>query len=326
MLEGEETEHVSSDRESTQPLESLPYESVPFDSVKEWVRAQPVSGSSTDKLRPAVLIAAFGGFENAGHAATSAVEWILEHVDSTLAAKLDPEEYYDFLVNRPSRVAGVNGNLKLAWPTTRLYRFRTPTGLDVVVALGPEPNMRWISFVGEVLMHAEALNVVMVTALHATAEQIPHSANVQARLTSDSRALRSLTSADRSVDVGPAGIVSVLSDTAWAAGLPVLDVWVDVPRYVAALQDPKAQIALIAALDEHFGLDLPTDSLRAHAEEWEEALDAAAAEDPRLATLFSELKQQHAQTEQETPQERIDGEAIAEELRRYLSGRDDLTS
>ena len=117
MLEGEETEHVSSDRESTQPLESLPYESVPFDSVKEWVRAQPVSGSSTDKLRPAVLIAAFGGFENAGHAATSAVEWILEHVDSTSAAKLDPEEYYDFLVNRPSRVAGAVSYTHLTLPT-----------------------------------------------------------------------------------------------------------------------------------------------------------------------------------------------------------------
>lgn len=297
-----------------------------FNSVKEWVRAQPVSGSSADERRPAVLIAAFGGFENAGQAATGAAEWILEHVDQTVAAKLNPEDYYDFRVNRPSRVAGANGSLKLSWPTTRLHRFRTPTGLDVVIALGPEPNLQWISFVGEVLMHAEALNIVMVTALHATAEQIPHSSDVTARLTSDSRVLRSLTNAKQSDDVGPAGIVSVLSDTAWAAGLPVLDVWVDVPHYVAATQSPKAQLALIAALDEHLGLDLTTDSLREHAKEWEEALDDAVEDDPRMSALVAQLQERQAENDQAPAHERIDGEKIAEELRRYLSGRENPSS
>ena len=57
---------------------------------------------------------------------------------ATLVAAMDPEEYYDFQVNRP-KVTRVNGERTLQWPTTRIMLARdTPMGRDVLLVLGSE--------------------------------------------------------------------------------------------------------------------------------------------------------------------------------------------
>ena len=52
-----------------------------------------------------VLIAAFEGWNDAGEAATSAVRHLREVWDAERRRGLDPEDYYDFQVNRPRVVA-----------------------------------------------------------------------------------------------------------------------------------------------------------------------------------------------------------------------------
>ena len=49
-----------------------------------------------------LLIAAFEGWNDAGDAATSAIEHLEEVWDATLLTELDPEDYYDYQVNRPN--------------------------------------------------------------------------------------------------------------------------------------------------------------------------------------------------------------------------------
>jgi len=49
-----------------------------------------------------VMIAAFEGWNDAGDAATAAVEHLEQLWSATLLAMLDPEDYYDYQVNRPT--------------------------------------------------------------------------------------------------------------------------------------------------------------------------------------------------------------------------------
>ena len=74
----------------------------------------------TADLRPPVMVAAFEGWNDAGDAATGAVEHLELIWDARPLAAIDPEDYYDFQVNRPtvSLVEGVTR--RLSWPTTRL--------------------------------------------------------------------------------------------------------------------------------------------------------------------------------------------------------------
>ncbi|MEJ7695151.1 MAG: PAC2 family protein [Candidatus Limnocylindrales bacterium] len=73
-----------------------------------------------------VLVGAFEGWNDAGDAASSAVEHLELIWDARPLAALDPDEYYDFQVNRP-QVSLVDGvSRRIEWPTTRLSIARPP--------------------------------------------------------------------------------------------------------------------------------------------------------------------------------------------------------
>ena len=55
------------------------------------------------ELNNPVVIAAFEGWNDAGEAATAAIDHLIDVWDAEAIAALDPEEYYDFQVNRPAR-------------------------------------------------------------------------------------------------------------------------------------------------------------------------------------------------------------------------------
>src|SRR5207253_5462124 len=120
------------------------------------------------QLSDPVLIAAFEGWNDAGDAATGAVEHLELVWDAQPITELDPEDYYDFQVNRPT-VSLVDGvSRRVEWPTTRISVVRPPdTDRDVVLIRGIEPNMRWRGFCQELIELCRELEVQTVVALGA---------------------------------------------------------------------------------------------------------------------------------------------------------------
>src|SRR6478752_10629459 len=79
-----------------------------------------IEPSSTPQLVNPVIIAAFAGWNDAADSASAAIEhleteWQAEHLASP-----DPEDFYDFQVNRPNIEIGADGIRTVDWPTTRL--------------------------------------------------------------------------------------------------------------------------------------------------------------------------------------------------------------
>ena len=52
-------------------------------------------------LTSPVLISAFEGWNDAAGAATGVIDHLIDVWDAQLVAAIDPEEFYDFQVNRP---------------------------------------------------------------------------------------------------------------------------------------------------------------------------------------------------------------------------------
>ena len=90
------------------------------------------------------MVAAFEGWNDAGDAATAAVDHLLEVWDAELVAALDPEDYYDFQVNRP-RVARRRGRRGgSCGPPPRLCSPARPgRDRDVVLLRGHRAELRW---------------------------------------------------------------------------------------------------------------------------------------------------------------------------------------
>jgi proteasome assembly chaperone (PAC2) family protein len=264
------------------------------------------------------MLAAFEGWNDAGSAASQALVhlrhvWAAEPID-----ELDPEEYHDFQVNRPT-VATEDGQRVITWPSTSISAASLPiSGATVVLVQGIEPSMRWRRFCAELLDAAERLGVTTVVTLGALLADVPHSRPIPVTATSDDRELQGVLNLDASTYEGPTGIVGVLQHEAIHRGLRGLSVWAAVPHYVAHPPSPKATVALLARIEELLGEPIPLGDLPEDAQAWQRGVDELAAEDGEIAEYVAQLEE--AKDTADLPE--ATGEAIAREFERYLRRRD----
>jgi proteasome assembly chaperone (PAC2) family protein len=272
-------------------------------------------------LRRPVLIAAFEGWNDAGDAASGAVEHLEQVWDGSEVAALDPDDFYDFQVNRPT-VSLVDGvTRRITWPTTRVSVCRLADAeRDVVLLRGLEPNMRWRGFCEQLLAIASQLGTELVVTLGALLADSPHTRPVPVSGTSSDRATMEALGLERSRYEGPTGIVGVFQDLCAQSGLPAISFWAAVPHYVAQPPCPKATLALLRRVEDLLDLPIPLADLEERARTWERSVDELAAEDSDVAEYIASLEQR----EPEVDLPEASGEAIAKEFERYLRrGKDE---
>jgi hypothetical protein len=267
-------------------------------------------------LRSPVAIAASEGWNDAADASTAAIEHLERVWSARSVAELDPEEYYDFQVNRPT-VSQTDQGRKITWPSTRFSR-ASPPGADgdVVLIRGIEPSTRWRSYCNEVLELLHSLEVGKVVLLGSLLADVPYA-----------RPLPISGSAMDHGDIerfgltvtryeGPTGIVGVLHDACQNAELESVTFWVHVPHYANNPPCPKATLALLHRIEELLDLQVPMAELPEEAAQWEERLRAAAEQDAELAEYVRELEERAG--EDLTPRS---GDEIAQQIERYLRRR-----
>ncbi|MFC9516965.1 PAC2 family protein [Nocardiaceae bacterium NPDC056970] len=274
-------------------------------------------------LRDPVLIAAFEGWNDAGDAASGAVEHLELTWDAKPLAELDSEDYYDYQVNRPiiRQVDGVTR--EIVWPTTQLS-LCTPPGSDrdVLLLRGIEPNMRWRSYCDELLEFVEELGVHTVVILGALLADTPHSRPVPVTGTAHSIEAAEQFSLEKSRYEGPTGIAGVLQDACVKAGVPAVSFWAAVPHYVSQPPNPKATVALLQRVEDVLDIEVPLGDLPNQAEDWEESVSEMTRDDEEIAEYVRSLEERgDAETDITEAISKIDGDALAAEFERYLRRR-----
>ena len=122
------------------------------------------------------MIAAFEGWNDAGESATGAITHLLTVWTHQQLAVMDPEDYYDFQVNRPTIRVDEKVVREIIWPNTIVYSVSTPhLDHDFLVVKGIEPSMRWQRFADEILDLADDYEVPMLITMGALLADTPHS-------------------------------------------------------------------------------------------------------------------------------------------------------
>ena len=67
-----------------------------------------------------VVIAAFEGWNDAADAASSVIDHLIKVWGARVIGAIDPEDFYDFQVNRPSVGIDVSGYRRISWPSTQI--------------------------------------------------------------------------------------------------------------------------------------------------------------------------------------------------------------
>ena len=269
-------------------------------------------------LTDPVAVVAFEGWNDAGDAATGAVEHLELIWDAEPLAALDPEDYYDFQVNRPtvSLIGGVSRRVE--WPTTRVSVARPPDSeRDVVLIRGIEPNMRWRGFCDELIELCRELDVRSVVLLGALLADTPHTRPTPVSGTAYDAESARRWGLETSRYEGPTGILGVFQDACVQAGLPAISFWAAVPHYVSQPPSPRATVALLQRVEEVLELSVPLGALPQQADDWVKTVDEMAQEDAEVVEYVRSLEERAT----EVDLSQANGDSIAREFERYLRRR-----
>jgi PAC2 family len=216
-----------------------------------------------DHNAPALCIAAFDGWNDAGEAATRTVRRLASLWKAELLAEIDPEEFVDFSNTRPM-VERKEGNRIIKWPATEVFRGVTPTGQPVIFVVGPEPQLKWRTFCSVLGRVFEATNVEMTILLGALLTDVPHTRPTRINMTASTQEMAGRFDVTVSRYEGPTGIVGVLADACQQFGIPTISMWASVPHYLPGTTAPRSALALIEAVGNF--LEFPLSPLELHVE------------------------------------------------------------
>ena len=273
-------------------------------------------------LRSPVMVIAFSGWNDAGEAATGAASHLLSSwtdletdVVPELIAEVDPEEFYDFQVNRPMVEVDDSSIRSLTWPGTQIYGLRTPDlEHDFVIVRGVEPSMKWKTFAADILDLADDLEIDLVITLGAMLADTPHTRPITVSGSGAHPDIARRLGVEISKYEGPTGILGVIQDACVRRGIDAVSLWAGIPHYASSAPSPKATIALINALEDFLEISLPQGDLPDEATSWEAEVSEMAKEDADVAEYVKALEE--SKDSSDLPE--ATGESIARELERFL--------
>jgi hypothetical protein len=241
-------------------------------------------------LRDAPLLLAFGGWNDAGDAATLAVRYVEDAIRAVPLGEIDCEEFLDFTVARPLVKLDASHQRTIQWPSVS-FRYGSMDGSrELVTGCGFEPHLRWRRFCDLIAEFASTLGVRQVVLVGAYLADVVYSRPVGVTgFASDPGVLQRIGVPATSYQ-GPTGIVGVIADRLRRDGLEIVSLWAGLPYYISAAPNPRGALALLHKLSELLGLRLDDEPLRREAASFEEKISALVAGDPELAEYVRQLK------------------------------------
>lgn len=268
------------------------------------------------------MVIAFSGWNDAAEAATGALSHLLGSwtdaefdVVPELIADVDPEDFYDFQVNRPMVEIDESSVRALTWPGTQIFGLRTPTfEHDFVVVRGVEPSMKWKTFTADLLDLADDLEVDLVITLGSMLADAPHTRPITVSGSGAHPDIAQRLGVEISKYEGPTGILGVIQDGCVRRGVDAVSLWAAVPHYASNSPSPKATLALVNALEDFLEISIPQGYLPEESSAWEIEVSEMAKEDSDVAEYVKALEESKDATD--LPD--VTGESIARELERFL--------
>jgi proteasome assembly chaperone (PAC2) family protein len=279
----------------------------------------------TPPLENAILIAAFGGWNDAADAATATVQHLIRHWNARQFGSIESEEFFDFTETRPTVRYDRSDQRVIDWPANDFhFRRHIANGRDVVLLLGVEPQLRWKTFTSEIITLCQTINVTTVLTIGALLADVPHSRDVRLSGAASDSTLAARMKRLRlggSRYEGPTGIVGVLNVACREAGLAAGSLWASVPHYVSARPNPRVTLAILQRLGRLLEAPLDLSEWETMARTFDEQVAQAVAENPEIAAYVEQLEQADTDDTEPTTSDLPSGEALVRELEEFLRQR-----
>lgn len=270
------------------------------------------------------LVIAFKGWNDAGSAASAALNYLAQEGERKLVAEIDPEGFYDFQSHRP-RIVVADGDLRqIEWPRNAFHEVSVmglPSG--AILMEGEEPSMRWGTFCDAIVHIAHECAVENVVMLGALLADVPHTRPSTINcISTDPEIVDGLGFREANYE-GPTGITGVVQNAFAEAGLRACSLWAAVPHYVAATPNPPAALSLVRAFEGVTGAVIDCAELESSADRFRDQVSAAVAQDDEISGYVRTLEESADEEDAAFGGSQLpSGDAIAQEIQRYLRKQD----
>jgi proteasome assembly chaperone (PAC2) family protein len=273
------------------------------------------------------LVMAFGGWIDAGRAATGALRHLVRDLRATPLARIDPEQFFVFTLERPEVRLRADGDRDIHWPRSEFFACHPEDGRDgLLLFCGPEPHQRWKTYTTAFLDVAERCGVRRIVSLGALLAGAPHTRPVRVTARATDPAARSQLEAwgiyRRPTYEGPTGISSVLLDAAERRGMQHVGFMGQAPHYLQDAENPAAIQSLVSHVARLLNLSPDMSHFAEAIEDFRSQCDQAVARDRATREHVRQLEQQYDAEASEEPQPLpggdLDSEKLMQELQDFL--------
>ncbi len=261
-----------------------------------------------------VLVHALEGFADAGHAVTLAATHLREALDGALVATFNTDELIDYRSRRPMISFTGEEFDGVDMPRLTMHALIDNNGHPFLLLDGSEPDLRWEQFVTAIEALTERFGVSQVVGLNSIPMAVPHTRpSAVICHGTDAEALGDLPRWGNEMKL-PSSASMLLELRLGEAGYRTAGLAAQVPHYLSQNNYPAASAALLQALSQVSGLDLPVTALENAAAQMREQIDAEVDGNAEIGNVVTVLEQQY------------DAYLQAKAERELLSGEQDLPS
>jgi proteasome assembly chaperone (PAC2) family protein len=270
------------------------------------------------------MVVAFGGWVDAGDAATGALRSLVRQLAATPLATIDPEAFVDFTTIRPVVRLSAAGERTIRWPRIALWTWQPPdSGAGLLLFRGVEPQQRWRTYTTLLLDVAARCGVQRIMSLGAVLAAVPHTRPPRVTGNSTDPAWQARLEAcgirtRRSRYEGPTGMSTVVVDAATRRGLAALTVRGQAPHYLGNTTNPAVRCALLTTVAHLLDLELDLTSFEAAMRALRTQCNQAVAPDAAVQAYVRQLEQDYDATGEEAPRPRREDDFHPEQLMHEL--------
>jgi proteasome assembly chaperone (PAC2) family protein len=276
------------------------------------------------------MVIAFGGWIDAGQAATGALRHLARDLSAPRLAWIDPEEFFVLTQERPNVRLRADGGREIQWPRSEFFACHPegrPDGL--LLFCGPEPHQRWRSYTKAFLDVAERCGVRRIVSLGALLAGAPHTRPIRVTARCTDPAWRSVVEGwgiyRRPTYEGPTGISTVVLDAAERRGMSYVGLMGQAPHYLQNGENPAAIQALLTYVARLLHLSPDMSHFAEAIQDFRTQCDREVARSnatEQVRQLEQEYDAAAGEEEGQTlPDGELDSEKLMQELEDFLRGQ-----
>jgi proteasome assembly chaperone (PAC2) family protein len=275
----------------------------------------------------ATMVMAFGGWIDAGRAATGALRHLVRDLPAARVAWIEPEEFFTFTQERPEVRLREDSEREIQWPRSEFFAWHPEDGgHGLLLFSGPEPHHKWRAYTSAFLDLAERCGVKQIVSLGALLAGAPHTRPVRVTARCTDAATRSVLEAwgiyRRPTYEGPTGISTIVLDAAARRGIEYVGFMGQAPHYLQDVENPAAIEALVSYVARLLHLSPDMSHFAEAIQEFRTQCDRAVARDRATREHVRKLEQQYdeetAEEQEPLPDGKVDADKLMQELEEFL--------